>query len=97
MPSYKICFSKNLLSSDGHQFKCVQQTITVDANNPQAAIEAGKRQFERQKHARKWRLYADQAEATENRELPDSRPSSRPAQSDVGCQLVKNEWPIGSA
>jgi hypothetical protein len=76
MPSYKVSFIKNLLSSDGHQFKCVQQTTTDDAPNPQAAVDAAKRQFEKQWQIPDWRLHADEMEAAEVPDLTDAETSS---------------------
>jgi len=66
MPSYRITFSKNLLSSDGRRFKCPQQTVAVDAASPEAALKAARRQFEQQRHLGNWRQHADEAEIADD-------------------------------
>ena len=65
MPIYRVTFSKNLLSSDGHPFRCSQQTVAVDAANATAALRAAERQFARQRHVDDWRHHADEAEVAE--------------------------------
>ncbi|MDE2229309.1 MAG: hypothetical protein KGL11_09750 [Alphaproteobacteria bacterium] len=62
---YNVSFFKDVLSSDGHAFKCVQRVIAVDADSPNEAINAAKQQFEH--HCSNysigdWRLYAEAVE-----------------------------------
>ena len=60
---YRVIFFKNLLSSDGHAFKCLQQSIVIRrAKNSDRALEAAKRRYERLCHVADWRIYADGAE-----------------------------------
>ena len=60
---YRVSFFKNLLSSDGHSFKCLQQSIVIRrARSASRAVEAAKRRFERLCHMADWRLYADGVE-----------------------------------
>jgi hypothetical protein len=41
MSCYRVTFFKNLLSSDGHPFKCVQQVVDVrHARSADRAVEA---------------------------------------------------------
>ena len=61
--SYRVSFFKNLLSTDGHQFRCLQQSIVIRrARSDARAVEAAKRRFERLCHVADWRLYADGVE-----------------------------------
>jgi hypothetical protein len=63
MSRYRVSFFKNLLSSDGHQFRCLQQSVVIRrARSPDRAIEAAKRRFERCCHLADWRLHADGVE-----------------------------------
>jgi len=59
---YSVSFFRDLLSSDGHAFKCVQRVITVDADSPDKAINAAKQQFEHHCGTGDWRLYAEAVE-----------------------------------
>jgi hypothetical protein len=61
--SYRVIFFKNLLSTDGHQFRCLQQSIVIRrARSVERAVEAAKRRFERVCHAVDWKLHADGVE-----------------------------------
>ena len=61
--SYRVSFFKALLSSDGHQFRCLQQSIVIRrARSVERAVEAAKRRFERRCRVTDWRLYADGVE-----------------------------------
>ena len=63
MSRYRVNFFKNQLSSDGHQFRCLQQSIVIRrARSADRAIEAAKRRFERCCHLADWRLHADGVE-----------------------------------
>jgi hypothetical protein len=58
--SYRVSFFKDLISSDGHQFRCLQQNIVIRrARNDDRAVEAAKRRFQRLCHVADWRFYAD--------------------------------------
>ena len=47
MSAYHVSFFKNLVSSDGHPFKCLQQRIDVsDAESAAEATESASRAFE---------------------------------------------------
>lgn len=37
MNSYRVFFYKNLLNSDGHNFKCLQRQIDVESDDPSQA------------------------------------------------------------
>lgn len=67
MPTYKITFFKNLLSSDGHSFRCPQQVFTTTAQNSNEAVKAAKQKFACQWNIRDWRQHADECEAMEDR------------------------------
>jgi hypothetical protein len=63
MCGYRVRFFKTLLSSDGHRFKCLQQTIDIgSAKDVDRAAEAAKRDYERVRHIPDWTLHADEFE-----------------------------------
>src|SRR5262249_28336498 len=54
---YHVAFFKHLLSSDGHQFKCLQCVIKIrHARNAERAIKAAEHRYERLCHVPDWRL-----------------------------------------
>jgi hypothetical protein len=60
MCGYRVSFFKTLLSSDGHRFKCLQQTIDIgSAEDVDRAVEAAKRAYELVRHVADWTLQAD--------------------------------------
>ena len=60
MSCYRVIFFKNLLSSDGHPFKCIQRAIDIrHARNADRAVEAAELRYERLHHVHDWTLYAD--------------------------------------
>jgi hypothetical protein len=60
MMYYRVSFFKHLLSSDGHPFRCLQQTVEVRrARDPGRAMKAAKRRYERLFQIPDWRLHAD--------------------------------------
>jgi hypothetical protein len=62
MPAYHVSFFKNLVSSDGHPFKCLQQRIDVsDAESAAEAAESASRAFEAL-YGCPWKLHADSIE-----------------------------------
>jgi len=55
-----ITFFKYVRSSNGHEFKCVQETITIErAKSIDRAVEAAKRRFERRRRVVNWQLHSD--------------------------------------
>ncbi len=63
MTGYRVCFYKELLSSDGHPFKCLQGSIDVgDADTASQAAEAACRRFEALHGSRTWAFNADSLE-----------------------------------
>jgi hypothetical protein len=63
MTHYRVSFFKNLLSSDGHRFKCLQGQIDIrDSLTQDDAIEVASREFALQYGTRDWKLYADAIE-----------------------------------
>jgi hypothetical protein len=55
-----ITFFKYIRSSNGHEFKCVQEIIAIErAKSLDRAVEAAKRRFERRRHVPDWQLHAD--------------------------------------
>jgi hypothetical protein len=58
-----VTFFKNLVNSNGHQFKCPQGTIEIQrARDLDRAFQAAERRYERTKKIGNWTLYADLAE-----------------------------------
>jgi hypothetical protein len=64
--AYRVSFFKNLVSSDGHRFKCLQEAITVKSQSSDDAVRAAEQQFERDWNIENWRLHADEVEAVED-------------------------------
>lgn len=74
--SYKVSFFKNLLSSDGHQFKCLQGTIEIRrARSVDRAVQAAERRFARLQRMPHWMIHADNLELEINGKKIDYRPS----------------------
>ena len=62
MSTYHVSFYKNLPSSDGHPFKCLQRRIDVtDAESAAQAAESASRAFEVLSGC-PWKLHADSIE-----------------------------------
>jgi hypothetical protein len=60
MAGYRVNFFKDLLSSDGHLFKCKQHSIAIrSARSADRAVTAAERRFERQRRVRLWTDHAD--------------------------------------
>ena len=68
MKMFHVDFFKNLLSSDGHQHKCLQKSLDVTGENAGDALLSAKRQFEQLTHTTNWTHRAD---FTEIQEEPD--------------------------
>ena len=76
--SYRVSFFKALLSSDGHQFRCLQQSIVIRrARSVERAVEAAKRRFERRCRVTDWRLYADGVELEMDQQGPSAQNVNR--------------------
>ena len=62
MSLYHVNFFKYLLSSDGHQFKCLQRQIDIsNVESPEQAEESALRAFEAL-YGCPWKLHADSIE-----------------------------------
>ena len=60
MSDYRVSYYKNLLSSDGHQFKCLQQKFDLpNVESGEKAEEIGARQFESLHGLHSLRWFAD--------------------------------------
>lgn len=63
MPGYRVSFYKDVLSSDGHCFKCLQQQIDVpESESTTQAADCASKIFARLHGLRNWTLYADSLE-----------------------------------
>lgn len=65
MKTFHVSFFKNLASSDGHQFKCLQDALDVTGDDADDALLSAKKQFAQLKHATNWTHYADSIELVE--------------------------------
>ena len=81
MPAYRVKFFKNLVSSDGHPFKCLQRVVDVrNCKSPERAVQAAKHRFRRAEHVIDWKLHADTLETeVEPAKLPLVKPAVRRA------------------
>jgi hypothetical protein len=78
MSRYRVKFFKVLLSSDGHPFSSLQQSIVIRrAKSVDRAVEAAKRRFERLCHVPDWSLYADRLELEIDGEKTGYQPARR--------------------
>jgi hypothetical protein len=64
MRRFHVNFFKEILSSDGHPFKCLQRSIDVTEENEKRAVEKAKVTFENETLL-PWRSRADACEAEE--------------------------------
>ena len=63
MASYCVTSFKNLVNSNGHQFKCPQGSIDIRrARSDKRALRAAQLRFQRVKKISNWTLYADVVE-----------------------------------
>jgi hypothetical protein len=63
MSQYRVRFFKTLLSSDGHQFKCLQQQIDVpQAEDDMQAEQYAAQQLIALRRCRTWKQIADVVE-----------------------------------
>jgi hypothetical protein len=69
MSHYRVSYFKNLLSSDGHQFKCLQQQFDLfNVANVEEAAQTAARQFENLHGLHSLKIFADviEIETVEN-------------------------------
>jgi len=60
MADYRISFYKNLVSSNGRRFKCLQAEFDITGSvGPVQAVDAASHKFELRHGSRDWRFYAD--------------------------------------
>lgn len=64
MRQYRVSFFKNILSSDGHPFKCLQRSIDVVEKTEKRAFDKARSQFESDTHG-PWMSHADVYEVEE--------------------------------
>ncbi len=76
MTRYLVRFYKNLLSSDGHPFKCLQTQIDIkDAKDPAQAGRLASHVFEADHKIPEWQLHADTCEVLAAEPVPAAAPS----------------------
>jgi hypothetical protein len=60
MSDYRVSFFKDLVNSDGHRFRCLQQEIDIlNSDSREHAAEAASRTFEALHELPDWKLRAD--------------------------------------
>ncbi len=63
MSHYRVSYFKNLLSSDGHPFKCLQRCFDIpDSKTAEQAAEIATQQFARLHGSQTGRTFADSVE-----------------------------------
>lgn len=63
MSAYRVTVFKNLLNSNGHQFRCLQKQFDrVDADSPDQAADCAARQIEKLYGLRSWKAIMDSME-----------------------------------
>jgi hypothetical protein len=71
----RVSFFKDLVSSDGHASRSLQQTIEISgAENISSAVERAKRRYEQLRRAPIWSLYADRLEVENDGQRMSYRP-----------------------
>jgi hypothetical protein len=65
MKKFHVNFYKEILSSDGHPFRCLQGSFDVMARTPDRAGVAAKRRLERSSRVSTWKFRADSLELEE--------------------------------
>jgi hypothetical protein len=65
VPKFHISFFKNILSSDGHPFKCLQKTVDVSSSTIDAAVANAKAELEAESRVH-WDDRADSIEVQES-------------------------------
>jgi hypothetical protein len=82
MTPCKVSFFKNLLSSNGHQFKCLQGVINIRrAKSMDRAVQAAERRFARRRSVPHWTLHADDIEL----EIDGKKVAYRPSPAEATC------------
>jgi hypothetical protein len=60
MACYRVSFFKDLVSSDGHPFKCIQKIIEIrHARSPERAVKCAQLRYERLDRVHDWTLHSD--------------------------------------
>ncbi len=60
MSRYRVSFFKDLISSDGHPFKCIQKVVEIQhARSPDRAVKAAELRYERFHRVHDWTLHSD--------------------------------------
>jgi hypothetical protein len=87
MTNYRVSFFKDVLSSDGHPFKCLQQVFEIrDARSAHRAVQAAECQYQGLRGIQKWTLHADYLEVEIDGKKVDYRPKRKvkaPVLSDI--------------
>ena len=58
MAEYRVTFFNNLLNPTGWPVKCMQRSLTVEANGPEEASQSAQRTFERLEKVPNWKCHA---------------------------------------
>ena len=80
MVRYRVSFFKDLNSSDGHPFKCIQKVIEIrHARSADRAVKAAELRYERLHRVHDWTLHSDCLELEVEGKKVDYCPFGRPA------------------
>lgn len=80
MKSYKVSFFKDLLSDDGHRFKCLQRAIEIHrARSLDRAVQAAECRYARWHRVGDWHVHADSLEV----EVDGKKVLYRPSRAEV--------------
>src|SRR5215831_21347762 len=91
MTFYRVSFYKHLLSSDGHPFRCLQQSVKIGrARSIERAILAAEHRFERRKGLPVWDLHADDFDV----EIGESGGSYMPSHSASATQSGQSHFDL---
>jgi hypothetical protein len=95
MTRYRVTFFKNLLSSDGHRFKCPQGTIEINcARSADRAVQAAQHRFERLRHMPEWKLQADYLELEVDDKNADRSQVAKSADERPATGPLDMTWPV---
>ncbi|NVO12614.1 MAG: hypothetical protein HXX10_01120 [Rhodoplanes sp.] len=79
MKTYEVRFFKTLLSSDGHAFRCLQDSLEItNARSAKTAIVRAERQYEKLHNVSTWDRWADSVDISEMTACP--MPPQQPEQ-----------------
>jgi hypothetical protein len=90
MSQFRITFYKNLVSSNGHPYKCLQQSIIIrQAKSIDRAVRAAEHRYERMRRLPAWTLHADSLEL----EIDGRKVDYQPTRDEITRRRVVRSLP----